>query len=100
MTPEEEQPDLANALKWITHYATLHYMGGAFEPDHMRALANLALAALAGEELPDFEASMLKAREKGRELWEQLGFADDGIYLVDQDSTLNEGDEQHALHQG
>jgi hypothetical protein len=32
----------ANALKWIRTVAGLHYFGGAFDPEHMRALANLA----------------------------------------------------------
>jgi hypothetical protein len=78
------EPDpYANGLKWIAHVAALHYMGGAFDPEHMKALADMALATLAGEELPDFDESMAAARVKGREMWEALGFADDGVAWVD-----------------
>ena len=67
----------ANALKWIRHIAALHYMGGAFEPKHMRALANLAADALdptIRKALPDYEVRMAKARERAREMADRLGF--------------------------
>ena len=67
----------ANALKWIRHIAALHYMGGAFEPKHMRALANIAADALdptIRKVLPDYENSMEQARERAREMAERLGF--------------------------
>jgi hypothetical protein len=67
----------ANALKWIHHIAALHYMGGAFEPKHMRDLANIAADALdptIRKELPDYEARMAKARERAREMADALGF--------------------------
>ena len=35
-----------NALLWIRTIAGMHYFGDAFNPEHMRALANLAADAL------------------------------------------------------
>lgn len=53
-----------NALSWIRMIAAMHYIGGAFEPEHMRDLANVAANALDGKDLPDFEESTAKARKK------------------------------------
>lgn len=43
---------LANALEHIRVAAVLHYAGGAFDPEHMRAIANLATEALNGGTIP------------------------------------------------
>jgi hypothetical protein len=55
-----------NALRWVGHIATAHYFGRAFDPEHMRALANLALDVLAGRELPDYQTAAGKAMERAR----------------------------------
>lgn len=44
--------NLANALEHIRVAAVLHYAGGAFDPEHMRAIANLATEALNGGTIP------------------------------------------------
>lgn len=41
-----------NALEHIRLAATMHYFGGAFEPEHMRAIANLCIRALNDEDVP------------------------------------------------
>ncbi len=54
-----------NALQWIAHIAHQHWFGDAFDPEHMRALMTIAADALDGtRDLPDYEASMEKARRK------------------------------------
>lgn len=68
---------LRNALKWIRLQAGLHYMGAAFEPEHMRTLANLAADALTPEwlsekVLPDFDKVMRKARKRGERMAEEM----------------------------
>ena len=60
-----------NALTWIRHVAGLHYLGGAFDPEHMRDLANMATAALQGKDFPDYAESMARGREKAAE-WAAL----------------------------
>jgi hypothetical protein len=70
-----------NALLWIRTLAGMHYYGGAFDPEHMRAIANLAGNALAGKDLPDCEERARAARARAREMaahWSHL--------LVDDDS--------------
>ncbi len=65
-----------NALKWIRLIAGLHYFGGAFEPDHMRTLANLAADALAGtRDLPDFEEAQERSKRKASERASALGLS-------------------------
>lgn len=61
---------LENFLAWIRFQAGLHYMGGAFDPEHMRALANLAADALDGTkpDEPNYREVMEQAREHGEEL--------------------------------
>jgi hypothetical protein len=44
--------NLGNALEVIRFSATIHYLGGAFDPEHMRSLANLASDALNGDPIP------------------------------------------------
>jgi hypothetical protein len=41
-----------NALEHIRVDASIHYLGGAFEPAHMRAIANFATEALSGKDIP------------------------------------------------
>ena len=75
-----------NSLEWIRYLAGLHYMGDAFDPEHMRALANIAADALNynfksedstefeddGKFLPAFEESTEKAKKKARKLADKL----------------------------
>jgi hypothetical protein len=65
-----------NALLWIRSIAGLHYFGDAFDPEHMRRLANLAAEALdpRGREIPDFEQRMAAAKVRAREMADALGF--------------------------
>lgn len=44
--------NLINALEHIRIAALLHYVGGAFDPEHMRSICNLASDALDGKEIP------------------------------------------------
>jgi len=73
---------LENTLKWVRFYALLHYMGGAFDPEHMRDIANVAADALAlhdrnPEPLPDFEDAFELAQEEGKRLAELFeGYAE------------------------
>ncbi len=62
-----------NTLKWIRMIAGLHYFGGAFDPEHMRTLANIAADALDGRDLPDFDESQEHAQRKASEWAERLG---------------------------
>lgn len=50
MEDVDELDPYANGLKWIAHVAAGHFMGGAFDPERMKALADMALRVLAGEE--------------------------------------------------
>lgn len=51
--PEKLDVDnLKNALEHIRLAAGLHYFGGAFRPEHMRSIANLASRALLGDPIP------------------------------------------------
>jgi hypothetical protein len=63
-----------NALLWIRTVAGLHYFGDAFDPEHMRGLANMAAGALAGKDLPDFETRMAEGKQRAREMADALGF--------------------------
>lgn len=61
-----------NALKWIQASAGLHYFGGAFDPEHMRDIGNMAADALSGRrDLPDYEEKMEKSREWAHEFYEK-----------------------------
>lgn len=73
---------LETALKWIRFQAGLHYLGGAFEPEHMRALANMAADGLSHDPIPDlsdFEEAMEIAREEGDRIAAELG-----IYVAEE----------------
>ena len=69
----EHEERYRNALLWVRTVAGMHYLGGAFEPEHMRDLANLAANALDGTDLPDCEESSAKARKKARKWAERFG---------------------------
>ncbi len=63
--------NLTNALEHIRLAATLHYVGGAFDPEHMRSIANVAIAALSGEDipaLPDPEAVRARAAVSAQQI--------------------------------
>lgn len=62
-----------NALLWIRTIAGMHYFGDAFNPEHMRALANLAANSLDGKDAPDFEERMAEAKRRAREMADALG---------------------------
>jgi hypothetical protein len=72
--PEQRYRD---ALKWIRIIAGLHYFGGAFNPEHMRDIANLAANALDlgphSREIPDFEERMADGRQRASEMAAALG---------------------------
>lgn len=86
--------DLENALKWIHYIAALHYMGAAFQPVHMKTLANLAADALNGEQvaLPNYEQAMERAKEGAEELIKNLGLEE----KEDADQMEDQKDDQHA----
>jgi hypothetical protein len=68
-----------NALAWVRHVAGLHYLGGAFNPEHMRDLANTATAALQGKALPDYAQAMEEGRMKAAEWAALFGTWADGV---------------------
>ncbi len=57
-----------NALKWIRTIAGMHYLGGAFDPEHMRGIANLAADALAGKDAGDHDEAVAASQERAREM--------------------------------
>jgi hypothetical protein len=62
-----------NALLWVRHLALLHYLGEAFDPEHMRTVANIAANALADdrfrvEALPDYEETSRAAQAEAERL--------------------------------
>jgi hypothetical protein len=70
ITPEERY---RNALLWIRTIAGLHYFGGAFDPEHMRSLGNIAAGALAGRDTPDYGERMAEAERQAQEMADALG---------------------------
>lgn len=84
----EDERRYQNALLWIRHVAMLHYFGGAFDPEHMRDLANMATAALQGKDFPEYEKSMTESREKAAE-WAAL-FAAMADELKEEEEPSNE----------
>lgn len=69
LPPQSPEFRHQNALKWIRHIAGMHYFGGAFDPEHMRDLANLAADALAGSrDLPDFDEAQKRSRKRAARL--------------------------------
>lgn len=70
MTPPDAQGpaaarevNLFNALEQIRRIASLHYLGGAFDPEHMRTLANIAADALNGRDIPPVAEPSDETRE-------------------------------------
>ena len=63
---------LRNAFMWVHYIASMHYIGQAFEPDHMRALANLAADALARKDLPSFAEATERAQERASEIIDMM----------------------------
>lgn len=52
----EQSKDLAqlqDALETVRRVTALHYLGGGFDPEHMRAISNYCAAILDGESVPD-----------------------------------------------
>jgi hypothetical protein len=78
-----------NALLWIRHLATLHYLGDAFDPEHMRTLANIAANVLTEDarfrtdDLPDFEQARDEARAEAERLSELFAIAIDNTEVPD-----------------
>jgi len=81
-TAMDEIDRLRSALKWIRQVATVHYIGGAFDPEHMGELANMATDALNGEPVIDYDAAMERAKVKAAE-W---------FTMFNETSTANQGD--------
>lgn len=44
---------LREALENVRKVATLHFLGAAFDPEHMRSIANYCAGVLNGESIPD-----------------------------------------------
>jgi hypothetical protein len=87
-----------NALLWIRTIAGMHYFGGAFDPEHMRSIANLAADALGGKDLPDCLEASRAARARAHEMaakWSAL--FDDGPDEDDEDDEPGEMPGQDPL---
>ena len=68
----QREYDLENGLKWLRQVALLHYMGGAFEPEHMRDIANVAAKVINGKDLPDYDLAMTRARKHADALYDRI----------------------------
>jgi len=68
----EEVEYLRNAFMWVHYITSMHYIGQAFDPDHMRALANLAADALARKDLPSFAEATERAQERASEIIDMM----------------------------
>jgi hypothetical protein len=77
-----------NALKWVRWLAGMHWLGQAFDPEHMRSIANLAAGALNGEDQPDHDEATAQAREKGRKMLDEMS---QWIDKPEQDVAEHEG---------
>jgi len=67
---------LENGLRWIRFWAGLHYLGDAFDPEHMRDIVNVAADVLDGalkEKLPDFDEALARAKEAGKQWADRVG---------------------------
>lgn len=61
---------LENVLKWIRYKAFVHYWGGAFDPEHMKDIANFCVDGLNGTfdvQLPDYETVWAEASNTAKE---------------------------------
>lgn len=76
-SPYEQTADEAgryrNGLLWVRTIAGMHYFGGAFDPEHMRNLSDIAARLLDGQDLPDFEESTTESRHRARTMAGQWG---------------------------
>jgi hypothetical protein len=68
LTPADGEQYYISALEWIRFTASMHYIGDAFDPVHMRELANFAIAALRGEPITDYDQATARAKEKAAEM--------------------------------
>lgn len=71
--PDDVQARLRNhinALEHIRHAALLHYVGDAFDPEHMRGIGNLATTALDGGPVPPMpDPEHIRAGARAWALW-------------------------------
>jgi hypothetical protein len=89
LPPDPVEYRYENALKWIRLITGLHYFGGAFEPEHMRNLANIAADALAGtRDLPDFDEAQERSKQWASEMAEKYG-----MMFTDGDDPEDDGKE-------
>ena len=70
LTVDDGERYYQSALQWIRFVATAHYIGDAFDPEHMRELANLATGALRGDPVTDYDAATERAQHEARRLME------------------------------
>lgn len=71
-----EEERLKNGLRWIGHLAGTHYLGGAFDPEHMKAIADLCEEVIGGRVFEDFDTAAADALRRGRERhqrWVRMG---------------------------
>jgi hypothetical protein len=95
-TPVDDAARYENALLWVRHLAGAHYQGGAFDPEHMRALANIAEDALIGREVPDFEDAGRRAVEQAREHAAELTAELAAQLADDEDEDDDDADDEDA----
>lgn len=69
LTPEDGDAYYVSVLHWIHQTATMHWLGDAFDPVHMRNLADLAATAIRGEPIMSYEEAMVEARERAAEMF-------------------------------
>lgn len=69
---ERRTRSLEDALRWIRHIANIHYLGQAFDPEHMAAISEFADGALRGEPVPDFAQAMVEAKNRAKVLAEEI----------------------------
>lgn len=50
---EDSPVDPLEALENVRRITALHFLGGAFDPEHMRAISNYCAGVLNGESVPD-----------------------------------------------
>ena len=59
---------LRDALYWVRMQAMVHYVGQAFEPQHMKEIVDLADNALDGGPVPDYRQSVEEAQRRAKEM--------------------------------
>lgn len=64
---------LENGLKWVSQLAGMHYATGAFDPEHMRIIANMCYDILNENDfLPDFEETIKEGTKQAQELAQRI----------------------------